>query len=151
MIIAFIGHSYVPFGNDVKESVKEQIRKNTPEAEKLTCYVGGYGDFDRICANACRELKEELSDIEIVYVTPYISLSEQKKINEMQKMKICDASIYPPIESVPKRYAIVKRNQWMVTNADLVIAYVNRSWGGAYKSLQVAKSKGKRVISICDS
>ena len=36
----------------------------------------------------------------------------------------------------------------MVTNADIIIAYVNRNYGGAYKSLQVAKRKGKKIINI---
>ena len=121
--------------------VKEQIRNNIIDVKLVTCYLGGYGDFDEICARACRELKQEYDDIEVVYVTPYISLSEQAKIKEMQSYGLCDTSIYPPIENVPLRFAISKRNEWMMTNADLIIAYVNRSYGGAYKSLQVAKRK----------
>ena len=54
------------------------------------------------------------------------------------------------LEFVPKRFAIVKRNEWMMTNADIVIAYVNRNYGGAYKSLQAAKRKKKKIINICD-
>jgi hypothetical protein len=38
----------------------------------------------------------------------------------------------------------------MVANADLIIAYVNRSYGGAYQSLQAAKRKKKEIINICD-
>ena len=124
--------------------VKEQIRNNIIDVKPVTCYLGGYGDFDEICARACRELKQEYDDIEVVYVTPYISLSEQAKIKEMQSYGLCDTSIYPPIENVPLRFAISKRNEWMMTNADLIIAYVNRSYGGAYKSLQVAKRKKRK-------
>jgi len=130
--------------------VKEQIRNNIIDVKLVTCYLGGYGDFDEICARACRELKQEYDDIEVVYVTPYISLSEQAKIKEMQSYGLCDTSIYPPIENVPLRFAISKRNEWMMTNADLIIAYVNRSYGGAYKSLQVAKRKKKKIINIYD-
>ena len=124
--------------------VKEQIRNNIIDVKPVTCYLGGYGDFDEICARACRELKQEYDDIEVVYVTPYISLSEQAKIKEMQSYGLCDTSIYPPTENVPLRFAISKRNEWMMTNADLIIAYVNRSYGGAYKSLQVAKRKKRK-------
>ena len=130
--------------------VKEQIRNNIIDVKLVTCYLGGYGDFDEICARACRELKQEYDDIEVVYVTPYISLSEQAKIKEMQSYGLCDTSIYPPIENVPLRFAISKKNEWMMTNADLIIAYVNRSYGGAYKSLQVAKRKKKKIINIYD-
>ena len=144
MIIAFAGHSFISSRHEVKEMVKEQIRNNIIDVKLVTCYLGGYGDFDEICARACRELKQEYDDIEVVYVTPYISLSEQAKIKEMQSYGLCDTSIYPPIENVPLRFAISKKNEWMMTNADLIIAYVNRSYGGAYKSLQVAKRKKRK-------
>ena len=144
MTITFAGHSFISSNNKEKEMVKEQIRNNIIDVKLVTCYLGGYGDFDEICARACRELKQEYDDIEVVYVTPYISLSEQAKIKEMQSYGLCDTSIYPPIENVPLRFAISKRNEWMMTNADLIIAYVNRSYGGAYKSLQVAKRKKRK-------
>ena len=150
MTIAFTGHSFVSSSDRVKEMVKEQIRNNITDVKLVTCYLGGYGDFDEICARACSELKREYDCIKVVYVTPYISSSEQAKIKEMLLFGLCDASIYPPIENVPLRFAISKRNEWMMTNADLIIAYVNRSYGGAYKSLQVAKRKKKKIINIYD-
>jgi len=128
--------------------VKEQIRKSIIDVTRITCYLGGYGDFDKICARACRELKQEYDGLELVYVTPYISLSGQAKIREMQSCGLCDASIYPPIENVPLRFAISKRNEWMMTNADIVIAYISHNYGGAYKSLQVAKRKKKKIINV---
>ena len=63
---------------------------------------------------------------------------------------ICDTSIYPPIENVPLKFAISKRNEWMMTNADIIIAFVNRGYGGAYKSLQAAKRRKKKIINICE-
>ena len=150
MVIAFSGHSVIPSDKKIKEIIKEKIRNNIVDVRNVICYLGGYGDFDNICARACRELKKENFNIERIYVTPYISVSEQNKIKEMQRMGICDTSIYPPIENVPPRFAISKRNEWMMANADLIIAYVNHSYGGAYKSLQVAKRKNKRIINICD-
>ena len=150
MIIAFAGHSFISLKNKVKEIVKREILNNTVGVDFITCYIGELGDFDSICACACKELKQERNGIEVVYVTPYISLSEQEKIREMHRSGLCDTSIYPPIENVPPRFAISKRNEWMMANADLIIAYVNRSYGGAYKSLQVAKRKKKKIMNVCD-
>ena len=150
MTITFSGHSVISSSDKVKEMVKVQIRNNISNVEDVTCYLGGYGDFDHICALACKELKEEYTGIELVYVTPYISLSEQEKIKAMQSYGLCDTSVYPPIENVPPRFAISKRNEWMINNADLIISYVNHNHGGAYKSLQVAKRKKKKIINICD-
>ena len=108
------------------------------------------GGFDRICACACRELKTEYPNIEIVYVTPYMRFSEQKKIEEMQNLGLYDTSIFPPMEGVHPRLAILKRNEWMISNADLIIAYVERSYGGAYRSLQIAKHQKKKIVNICN-
>jgi len=150
MKITFVGHSLITSNAKVKEIVKEQMRNDIANVEPVICYLGGYGDFDTICARACRELKEEYTDLKIVYVTPYMSLSEQIKIKELQEYGFYDTSIYPPIENVPLKFAILKRNEWMVTNADLVIVYVNHSYGGAYKALQIAKRRKKKIINICD-
>ena len=150
MIISFAGHSLVKGADRVKERVKEEIRKNLDE-NRVVCYLGGYGDFDEICARACRELKKTNANIELVYVAPYINISEQEKIKEMEREGFCDSSIYPPIENVPLKFAILKRNEWMMTSADMIIAYVNHSWGGAYKSLQIARRKKKRIVNICES
>ncbi len=101
MIIAFAGHSLISSYAKVKKMVKENIRKNIADGALVTCYLGGYGDFDEICARACKELKEEHYDIEIIYVTPYISISAQDKIKNMEKDGLCDMLIYPPIENAP--------------------------------------------------
>ena len=33
-----------------------------------------------------------------------------------------DSTTYPPLENVPSRYAVVKRNGWMVWESDVVIS-----------------------------
>ena len=57
-----------------------------------------------------------------------------------------DETVYPPLESVPKRYAISRRNEWMVRESDIVIAYVIRGFGGAAKTLEYAQRKKKRIV-----
>ncbi len=150
MTISFAGHSYIPSSDKVKEIIKEQLLNIIIDAKYITFYLGGYGKFDEICAATCRELKQQYSGIEVIYVTPYISTSEQKKIKELLNYGLYDSTIYPPIENTHPKFAISKRNEWMMTNSDLIIAYVNQNYGGAYKSLQIAKRRNKRIINICD-
>ena len=151
MIISFAGHSCITASAEVKEKVKEQMRKCIASTERVTCYLGGYGDFDNICAVACNELKRENSNIEIVFVTPYLKCTQNTKSNN-KNIGVCvyDSSVYPPIENVPLKFAILKRNEWMIEKANLVIAYVKYTYGGAYKTLQIAKRKKKDVINIAD-
>ena len=89
-------------------------------------------------------------EIEIIYVTPYLGRSEQARIREMQMCGLCDGALYPPIEGTPPKFAISKRNEWMVSNADLIIAYVAQSYGGAYQALQTARRRGKRITNLFD-
>ena len=148
MIIAFFGHSTINDISAVKKLLFETLNGIVSKEEKVTFYLGGYGDFDNISAYVCREIKCQYPHIELVFVTPYFSPAQQKKIKELEKMHLCDASIYPPLESVPNRFAIIKRNEWMADNADLIIAYVQYSHGGACRAMNYAVKKGKRVINL---
>ncbi len=145
MVITFCGHSNCLFSDEEKEKLKQLlinvIRKNP------TCkfYLGGYGDFDSLCLRTLRELKTDFPDIELLFITPYLD-------NNYSKLQLAkyffDDVIFPPIENVPRKFAISKRNEWMVDSADLVIAYVKYSWGGAAKTLEYAKRKKKQIINF---
>lgn len=56
-----------------------------------------------------------------------------------------DYTVFLPLESVPPRYAISKRNQWMLSESDMVIAYVTHGRGGAAKTLEYAQRKNMRI------
>ena len=58
-----------------------------------------------------------------------------------------DGTFYPPLEKVPRRFAISKRNEYMVNEADIVVAYVTHDWGGAAKTLAYARRKQKEIIN----
>ena len=38
----------------------------------------------------------------------------------------------------------------MVKQSDLIIAYVTREWGGAYKTLEKAIKLNKKIINVAD-
>lgn len=56
-----------------------------------------------------------------------------------QDISYYDSTVYPPLETVPRRFAISQRNRWMVEATDVVVAYVLCDWGGAATTLQYAK------------
>ena len=145
MIITFCGHSNCLFSDEEKEKLKQLLIKEIRKNPTCKFYLGGYGDFDSLCLRTLRELKKEFQDIELIFITPYID----KNYSKLQLAKYYyDDVIFPPIENVPRKFAILKRNEWMVDKADLVIAYVMYSWGGAAKALEYAKWKKKRIINI---
>ena len=145
MIITFCGHSDFLFSDDVKQQLKNILVSEIIKNPTCRFYLGGYGDFDSLCLRTLRELKKEFQDIELIFITPYIDKNYSKL--EFSKYHYDDV-IFPPLESVPRKFAILKRNEWMVEEADLVIAYVMYSWGGAAKTLEYAKRKKKRIINL---
>lgn len=75
----------------------------------------------------------------------------QREIKEFQILILRPNILLPlpksPLETVPRRFAISRRNRWMVDAADVVVACVLHDWGGAAATLQYARQKGKRIIS----
>ena len=145
MIITFCGHSNYLFSDEEKEKLKQLLIKEIRKNPTCKFYLGGYGNFDSLCLRTLRELKKEFQDIELIFITPYIDKNYSKL--EFAKYHYDDV-IFPPLESVPRKFAILKRNEWMVEEADLVIAYVMYSWGGAAKTLEYAKRKKKTIINL---
>lgn len=145
MIITFFGHSNCLFNDDIKKQLKNILLDEIIKNPTCKFYLGGYGDFDGLCLRTLRELKHDFPTIEILFITPYLDKNYSKL--ELAKYYYDDV-IFPPIESVPRKFAILKRNEWMVEQADLVIAYVKYSWGGTAKALEYAKRKKKRIINI---
>ena len=145
MIITFFGHSNCLFNDDIKKQLKNILLDEIIKNPTCKFYLGGYGDFDVLCLRTLKDLKADFPEIELIFITPYLDKNYSKL--EFAKYHYDDV-IFPPIESVPRKFAILKRNEWMVEQADLVIAYVKYSWGGAAKALEYAKRKKKRIINI---
>lgn len=143
MIITFCGHAdfqNVPNYEKQVLSCLEKIIKD--DAAQL--YSGGYGNFDRF-AHQCGKLYQSTHpNVQLILITPYISTT--KSIDPTQY----DAVIYPELETVPAKFAILQRNRWMIDQADTLIAYVNHRCGGAYQTYQYARKKKISLINLAD-
>jgi uncharacterized phage-like protein YoqJ len=121
----------------VKEWLEEVVEGLINEGAD-TFYLGGYGQFDMLAAAVVREKKVRYPQIRSVLVLPYL--------DREYDASAYDETVYPPLENVPRRYAISKRNEYMADMADVVVAYVIYSFGGAYKMLCRAFKRHKRII-----
>lgn len=135
--VTFCGHAELAAPDAVRAWLAETGESLISQGA-VTFYLGGYGAFDRMAASVVREKKRQHPHIESVLVLPYLD-------REMDA-SVYDATVYPPLESIPRRFAISKRNEWMVDVSDVVIACVVHDWGGAAKTLAYAKRKKKRII-----
>ena len=146
MIVTFCGHRDFVETADIEERLAALIEKYARDSDRLLCYNGGYGNFDYFAAKYVQQLQRQYSNIRNCLVLPYIDQPFLDRIAIFTNR--FDETIYPPLESVPRKYAIIRRNEWMVDNADIVIACVKYSWGGAARTLEYTRRKKKTVILI---
>ena len=142
MVVAFCGHStYIPNAADEEEVLAdlEQLVGDAP----CDFFLGEYGSFDSFAYGCARKHKEKHPASKMLFITPYL---DQGKIRSQAER--FDGIIYPPLERVPPRCAIVKRNKWIVEQADLVFAYITHEFGGAYTMYRHAKKKGKTIYMV---
>lgn len=141
MIVTFCGHSKISQNEKVEKWLYDITQKLIGQGA-TTFYLGGYGEFDSLAASVLRQQKKLYPQIELVLVLAYL--------NTRKETSGYDRSVYPPLETVPRRFAISHRNRWMVEAADVVVSYVLHDWGGASTTLRFAIKKRKKIISYYD-
>ena len=113
----------------VRHTTENKIgsRENDGGIGKVTFYVGNHGQFDGMVRGIMKELISEGKDVDYSVVLAYIP-------GQKYEFDLPDQyadTIYPDgLENVPQRFAICKRNDWMIDNSDAVICYVVNHFGG---------------------
>ena len=139
-ICTFAGHGEIYGENTLKEKLKKEIINLIERYGVNTFYNGGKGQFDWLCADCVKELRKDYPFIKSYMIFSY--LPGKKNEFDSNPYKDFDGTIYPyGLEFVPKRFAIVKRNEWVIDNSSFLITYINHKWGGAYRTLEYAKRK----------
>ena len=106
-------------------------------------YVGHQGQFDSTVLRCLLKLREVYSHISFSVVLAYLPT----QISGVDPYH--GYSIYPEgIEAALPRFAIERRNAWMITQADYCLCSVHYARGGAYKFARRAKQKGLVVINL---
>lgn len=141
MTCTFFGHA------DAKEEIIPALRKeiiNLIENKNVdTFYVGNHGHFDFYAETVLKELSEIYPHIKYSVVLAYLPRGKQGEYYDFSN------TIYPEgIEKAPLKYAIIKRNKWMIDNSDFVITYVKSVIGGAAQFKELAQKKKKIIVEI---
>lgn len=141
-ICTFIGNKDVLLDKSDIIRLKNIITTAITEHNVHEFYCGNYGNFDIACASILRSLKH-VYDISIVFVTPYMN----KRYLSNERIKFFyDEILYPALETTPCKFAIIKRNKFMIDKSDIVIAGVYKSYGNAFRFLKYAQSKNKKIF-----
>ncbi len=138
----FFGHREC-YGLDIEElqaAIESLIGKGVD-----TFYVGHQGGFDSMVLSCLQNLKKTYPQIVFSVVLSY--LPTQRAEQDLY----ADCSIYPEgLELCHPKFAIERRNRWMIEQSDYCICCISHTWGGAYKFVRRAKHCGSEVINLGD-
>ena len=121
----FFGHREVT--HNIRDKLKAIIENLITEDGVTEFYAGNQGQFDCIVFSVLKELKTEYPQIRYTVVLAYMP-------DEHIKELYGEDTLYPDgMESVPKKFAISKRNDWIIQQSGIAICYVHKITGGAAK------------------
>ena len=147
MVVAFIGHSEITFDDKLRKLIYNHLKKIIEQNKEIEFYLGSYSEFDSQCNSILRELKKYYANFKTVFITPYLYPGYSRLENAKY---LYDETLYPPIENAPARFAISRRNEWMIDNCDFLFCYVSKSYGGAYRAFRRAVNKKIPYINFAE-
>ncbi len=137
----FIGHHDCP--TEIKPHLYSLIEQLIINENVSVFYVGTHGEFDRIVYDVLCEIEKKHNNITICVVLAYLKKGIESPYYDLQK------TIYPEsLDFVPPRYAINKRNMYMIKQSRFLICYINDSFSNSYRFFCKAKKENLRIINI---
>ena len=134
------GHGDAP--DEIMPKLEQAIEKGYTVYGVTDFYVGNRGRFDHLAAAAVRKVKQRHPEVRL-----YLLLAYHPAERAADLWGGFDGSYYPPLESTPRQYAIVKANRYMVHTSDFLICYVKHP-GNTRELLQYAEKRKKEGIPI---
>lgn len=120
----------------------EQAIENEVNKGVSVFYVGYHGNFDHMAASALRSAKRRHPAITLMLLLAYHPAERF-----METPPDFDGTFYPPLEGVPRKYALIRANQYMVKASDSLICFVKHS-GNARNLLEYAeRTAGKKAVT----
>ena len=137
MICTFFGHrdAELSLQDLLYATIQELVEKGVDRF-----YVGNQGNFDRMARVALQKISHKYPFIRYSVVLAYLSDGDMLKEYP---------TVFPEgLETALPRFAIDKRNRWMIQKADIVVAYCRNRGGSSEKYVQLALKKRKTVINL---
>lgn len=141
MVCFFIGHRDAP--QSVLPQLESAIQRHIVDYGVTEFVVGQYGAFDRLAVQAVRKIKEEFPTVKLTILLPFHPSERGAKTPEG-----CDGTLYPPgLENVPKRFSIVRANQYMIRHCNYLIAYAWQAGSNSLRLTEQAKRRRDLVVT----
>ncbi len=140
MTCTFLGHHDAP--SSLYDTLKKEIERLIFEGV-VNFTVGNNGSFDLMVQRILCEISKENSKIKISIVL--------SRINELAISGFQESTVFPEgLELAIPKFAICKRNEWLLGNAQILISYVRHTTSNSYKWLKKAKNQGLKIINLAE-
>ena len=144
--VSLFGHRKIDDLRRLRNQLAPIVKELIQTKSYVAFLIGRNGEFDEYVASVIKhhqkEVGKENSDITLVlpYTVADLSYYEKYYDSVIIPESVCGA--YP-------KSAITLKNRWMIRQSDLVIVYVERDKGGAYKAMKYAEKLDKKVMNLC--
>ncbi len=143
--VSLIGHRDIDDYRELELSLNRIITKLLKEKQFVEFQIGRNGEFDIFSTSCIKRVKKksDADNCSMTLVLPY-------PISNMDCFeKYYDSILMPEsLKDVHFKAAITKRNERLVNNSDLLIAYVRRDTVGAARCLKMAENAKLDIIKI---
>ena len=141
MIVTFFGHRDTP--PHIEIALRNLLIDLIENKDARCFYVGTHGNFDSMAKKVLKELCTRYPHIQYAVVLAY-----RPPLYTLNQEEYEDILFPESIAQTPRRFAISKRNEWMIQKADIIVTYVAHSMGGAAFYKTMAQKKGKTIIEL---
>ena len=144
MTCCFFGHKDTP--STISPELEKVLTDLIVNHGVSSFLVGNQGRFDHVALRVVRKLKKQYPHITYSVVLAYMPGEKEEWVSYAP-----EETMYPEgLEDVHPRFAISWRNKWMINESEVVVCYVEHSWGGAAQYAEMATKKKRKVINIAD-
>jgi len=130
--------------SNLLEPLTQQIERHIAEFGVREFLVGNHGAFDRLAITALGAAKQRHPEVTMTLLLAYHPGQKQLELPDG-----FDGSLYPPnMENTPKRYAIVRANQYAVSTSEYMIACAWQAGSNTRSMAETAEKKGLAVAYL---
>lgn len=145
MVVTFIGHRDIRFGDDLPLRLKELVLTLIDDRGADTFLFGSRSDFDELCLEVVTELQRQRRGIKRVYVRA--EYPHAGKGYEEGLLCSYDATYIPDNVAGAGRAAYVERNRHMIDRADICVFYYDEGYEPPPKPAARGRAVGEQPKS----
>ncbi len=139
----FFGHKDSP--REIETMILSTLIDLIENRQVDTFYVGNNGNYDAMVIKKLKVLMQIYPQLQCTVVLAYLP----KNDGEESFYRGLD-TLYPEeCGKAPRKFAIDRRNHWMLARSEYVVTYVERD-GGAFKFKNIALKAGKNVVELSE-